>query len=227
MSSKSQREREIRKVSSNTRNLVTGRQLGKSAIRALEKNMRSIMNFVKLLETSKDLQTDMEKDGITLGRVIRNMGGSRLEAHVLTFDLTKKSNMNTVPIAGTLRSKGKASTKTDRANCMCGGDVIIIQGGLASGKLSSAIATETHRVFKMWDIPVPGGFFTQGQQMELNETEEESEIEFDRSEEFAEEVNTIGVHKMITASGRSKIEGKVEESVEDDEEISDNEIAKI
>lgn len=164
-----------------TRTLVSGRQLGKSAIHALHKNSRTIQIVEELLRESKNLVTDLIKSAITFGRVVRPIGAGRLEVVVLTFDKSV-SSIERIPIAKTMRFKGIASNKTDRANCMCGGDMIVICGGFASAKLPLVTVDLIQIAFRDAGIYAPKGFFTITPVYEVDSAiaENDDGIEFER-----------------------------------------------
>ena len=116
--------------------------LGKAAKKAVAKNDAAVDELVRILYRAKakdvsDAQhcativSEMRADALEIARVTRRPGGARLE--VTLQDGTKEAS---VRIGGAITIKGRASTKEDRANCMCVGDVIVVRGGLAAGKMS-------------------------------------------------------------------------------------------
>lgn len=90
---------------------------------------------------------------MTLARVTRAVGGGLLEVLLQDGETVK------VPIAGSIAMRGRASTKMDRDNCMCVGDIVVLRGGLASGKLPEAVADKVKRVFDAFGIAYPKSFF--------------------------------------------------------------------
>jgi type II secretory pathway component PulM len=127
--------------------------LGKAAKKAVAKNDAAVEELVKILYRAKSadvsgaqhsatIVSEMRADALEIARVTRRPGGARLE--VTLQDGTKEAS---VRIGGAITIKGRASTKEDRANCMCVGDVIVVRGGIAAGKLSQkAIRLVKHRL---------------------------------------------------------------------------------
>ena len=133
------------------RSQVTGRQMGRAAIRSANKNCEASTSFVEELERSS-VDSICETD--ILAKVTRSPGGFQLE--VKTWD---HKDIQSVPIAGRLRFRGKSATKTDRDNCFCVGDIIVISGGMASAKLSGGQVARVAAVFKKHGVEAPRGFF--------------------------------------------------------------------
>jgi len=135
------------------REMPAVKPLGKAAKKAVAKNDAAVEELVKILYRAKakdvsDAQhsativSEMRADAMEIARVTRRPGGSRLE--VTLQDGTKEAS---VRIGGAITIKGRASTKEDRANCMCVGDVIVVRGGIAAGKLSQkAFRLVKHRL---------------------------------------------------------------------------------
>ena len=90
-----------------------------------------------------------------------------------------------VPVASD--SEGSTDSKKERANTMQVGDVIVIRGSFASGKMSSAAATEARRIFERIGIRTPRGFFSASAVAKEEEEDADCGFEFDRSEELAAE----------------------------------------
>jgi hypothetical protein len=196
------------------RSQVTGTKLGKGARRALNKNADCVDDFLHIIQTAADLDdltTSLGRDALTLGKVTRSPGCGRLEVTALNIDgcayaevFAKDGNAEvgcSVPICGTLKFKGRSSTKADRANCMCVGDVIILRGGLASGKMSAAAASVVRSTFDQFKMTYPTGFFTTA----TAATGEEGDdvIEWDRSEELAAEEAEVAALRADTARARA------------------------
>jgi hypothetical protein len=135
------------------RSQVTGRQMGRAAIRSANKNCEASTSFVDELERGKSAVTDICETDI-LAKVTRSPGGFQLE--VKTWD---HKDIPSVPIAGRLRFRGKSATKTDRDNCFCVGDIIVISGGMAVAKLSGGQVERVKAVFKKHGVETPRGFF--------------------------------------------------------------------
>lgn len=166
-----------------TRSAVTGRQLGRAAIRSLNKNAdhaSEYLDSVLAASSLSDLQTLIRTSKI-VARVLKPLGCGRLSVTLQTGE--KEVN---VPISGVLRFKGHANKKTDRDNCMCAGDVVLLDGGIASSKLSRATSNRVRRVFEKYGLDVPAGFFAIAGE-EGSDDEEEGAFAWDRSEEEAAE----------------------------------------
>jgi hypothetical protein len=158
------------------RSAVTGRQLGRSAIRAQNKNALAAENYLKAVEKAKDLTelTYIEESGLSIGRVIKALGCGRLE-----IQIPDGTTVNIV-IAGAVRFKGHAGSKGDRDNCMSVGDFVVVDGAQASAKMSGAAAKRVQVIFEKFEKKVAGNFFSF-----LTGDEEGDDIDWDRSEEAA------------------------------------------
>ena len=193
--------------------------MGKGARRALLKNADCVEEFMDLLlkaekaggpatvsgqladtRLARDtLAYNQENSHIYLARVERSTGAGRLEV------VLQNGERMSVAIAGTLKFKGKSATKTDRANCMCAKDIIVVRGGLASGKISTAIAEKVGKRFERLGVTVPVGFFG-----ERGEGGEEDGWEFDRSDEMAEEEREIEALRAAGGGGGAVISADVD-----------------
>jgi hypothetical protein len=167
-----------------TRSAVTGRQFGRAAIRAINKNADAVYEYLdSVLSASSlpDLQVIISKAFI-LGHVNRQLGAGRLSVTLQTGE--KEANL---PIKGVLKFKGRANTdaKKERGNTMMPGDFILVDGGVAAGRLTKVQAERVRRTFQRHALPVPAGFFGD---LDEEDDEEEGGFRFDRSEEaLAEE----------------------------------------
>lgn len=215
------------KKKSAARSQVTGMKIGKGARRALNKNADCVDDFLHIVQTAAnldDLTTSLGRDALTLGKVTRSTGCGRLEVTALNIDgcaypevFAKDGNADvgcSVPICGTLKFKGASRTKTDRANCMCAGDVIILRGGLASGKMSAAAAALVRSTFDGYKMTYPSGFFTASAAV----AEDDGVIEWDRSEEFAAEEAEVAALRAEAARARALRSGVAEADEEAEEE---------
>jgi hypothetical protein len=129
---------------SKTRSAVTGHQLGRAALRAESKNAGAVAAFVKSVLEGKP------EAAITLARVLRTVGGGRVQVRLCVEEPVEMS----VRIAGRVAFKGKASNKTDRGACMTRGDFVVVDGLLAIGKLEAGdVATVREH------LEAPRGFF--------------------------------------------------------------------
>jgi len=160
--------------------------LGKAAIRALTKNAEAVEEVVEICDravTSGDLQDRMERAALILAKVSRTVGGGRVQ--VVLTDGEEVS----VPIGGSVKLKGKAATKTDRANCMCQGDYVVVRGGIAAGKMSAATVTYVRQVFVDLMVATPKGFFPSADVDDM----------FDRSEQAVAEAVMLSEIKAAKA----------------------------
>lgn len=189
------------------------RPLGKSALRACKKATEAVDEFVDAVEkaaASGRAEIEALPDtGITIGRVTRSSGCNRLK--VLDWDGTPDVDCR---IAGSVAFKGKAATKGDRKNCMSVGDVIVIRGGLATGKLSAACCKRVKEVFDRHAVRYPTGFFaaptaTAGG----SDAEDDTGFEFGAAEEPEEDEE---LKQKALPAGRSKAAAVSDEEVDID-----------
>jgi hypothetical protein len=141
------------------RSQVTGRQLGRAAIRALEKNEQCIVDYLTKIHDAKtcdDLLNIEDVDAFVLGRVTRAEGAGWFT--VQCRDGTEAK----VHVSGTISFHGRAGTKTDRENCIIQNDLVVISGGRASAKLDGAATADIRKVFDKRGLPYPKGFFSRG-----------------------------------------------------------------
>jgi hypothetical protein len=183
------------------RSAVTGVKMGKGARRALLKNAECVDEVLDMIARAEaqEKRTDtkagaawleqaMAQAAITLGRVTRSTGCGRLAVTMQTGEEVS------VPIAGTVKFKGKSGTKTDRENCMCANDIIVIRGSFANAKVSPAAAAQIRRAYEHFRIPTPSAFFAFAE-----DSEAEDGYEFDRSEEQEAEAAEIAALKVAAA----------------------------
>lgn len=178
-------------VATGSRNAVTGQKLGKPARRGLTKNAEVCDEFLTICRTSRQMESDLTAAALTLARIVRPTGAGRVEALLQTGETVS------LPIAGSIKFKGGAGTKTDRANCMCRDDIIVIRGAQAAGKFSGAAAQEIQRIFARIGVSTPRGFFA-----ETAHGAEECDdvIEFDRSDD-----RTMAPLPAVSSDRRPKI----------------------
>lgn len=165
------------------RSAVTGRPLGKAGIRALTKNAECVEQYIALCGRTDAL----ERASLILARVTRTVGGGRVVVQLMdgTEDVS-------VPIGGSVKMKGRAATKTDRSNCMCQGDLVVVRGGIAAGKMSAAAAAHVAAIFAENDISAPRGFFGAI-------AVEDEDFEFDRSDQLAAESAEVAAVRATAA----------------------------
>lgn len=168
------------------------RPLGKSAKRAITKSSAAVEEYLAAAEaaTGPEELAAIQRDGLFLARVTRALGAANLEVLLQTGTTIR------VPIGGSIRFKGRAGSKTDRANCMVVGDVIVVRGAFASGKLLPGTTARVAALFERHGVSVPKGFFASGTEA-ADDAEEEGGWEWDRTAAAAEEA---AARKMATAS---------------------------
>jgi hypothetical protein len=175
-----------------------GKRVGRAAIRADSKNAECCDDYVTRLTSSCSYESiyDMADDHVLLGRITKNVGCGSVQV------LLQSGITATIPIGGSIRFKGRAATKSDRSNCMITGDVVVVDGGFAAGKLSCYQVVEVRRLFKTAGFGVPAGFFcTPGEAQD--DDADETGFEFDRSGgafDFEEEEETTGPVRERTAA---------------------------
>lgn len=141
-------------VSSRT---AKGDKLSKGALRSLAKATEAAEEYMEELRRcadTEDLDTITTRHSLSLARVTRAQGAGRLEV-----TLQDGTTGVSVPISASIKMKGRASTKTDRINCMCVNDVIVLRGAFAAGKLSGTAVRQAGEVFARLGRRVPAGFF--------------------------------------------------------------------
>jgi translation initiation factor IF-1 len=175
------------------RSAVTGVKMGRAAKRAISKNAECVEEFMDLVESinrsagdpktkRQALLAEQDTEALQAGRVIKSVGGGRLQ--VLLQDGAEYS----APIAGTLKMKGRSANKGDRANCMSVGDVIVVRGGFAAGKMTAGQSKRCEAVYESLELVVPAGFFATATSMADAVEEKDVGFVFDRgTEEEGEE----------------------------------------
>ena len=150
-----------------------GKVLGKAAQRSMKHNAECVQEYLQaVLEAASaakgphgsrgKAQIALEMivrsiaDGgsaMGLARVTRAVGGGLLEVQLQSGETVK------VPIAGSIAMRGRASTKMDRDNCMCVGDIVVLRGAFASGRLPEGVAEQIKGVFDAFGVLYPKSFF--------------------------------------------------------------------
>ena len=223
-----------KKPASGGRSAATGVKIGKGAARAIGKNAECVDEVLGIFELARkatvpwtplQITQSLELDALQLARVTRSTGCGRLEV-----TLQDGTTGVSVPIAGTVKFKGRAGTKGDRANCMGVGDIIVVRGGLASAKVSTGAASLLKREFERYGIRVPGGFFVSAADVAAaagagggGAAAADDGYEFDRTEEIEAETREIGELRKATARSYALRHGKAASgsgsSSEDDVDI--------
>lgn len=137
---------------------ATGRILGKAAKRSRDKNAAVVEDYLKSLEsveTADDLNRLSKEHGLMLARVVKPQGMGRLEVR-----LQDGTAGLSVPIAGAVKFRGGATTKADLDHCMSAGDLIILRGCQAAGKIRLSTAAIIREHFVKHRLPVVADFFT-------------------------------------------------------------------
>lgn len=153
------------------RSQVTGRQLGKADLRAARKNADCVSEYMYAIDNSSSVSEFVEMtDALNsvIARVVRGFGAGRFEVAIVDGSTER------VRVAGSVSLRGRAATKTDRDNCMCVGDYILVRGGLAAAKLSMANVESVRDFYNKHSISYPRHFFG---------SEENGDDLFDYSEE--------------------------------------------
>jgi len=218
------------KAKNGDRSAVTGVKMGRAAKRANDKNAECVEEFMDLIESvyrtnddpkkmCKDLLADQEKEALQAARVTRSVGCGRLQ--VLLQDGSEYS----APIAGTLKFKGRSSTKGDRSNCMLTGDVIVIRGGYAAGKMTAGQVKRCSTIYEALELKVPTGFFAAATGAAAETETPDVGFEFDHEaaeeEEAKEEDADGGAGGGAISSSRNKASKHVSVAPSGDFDIDD------
>lgn len=151
------------------------------------------MELIGDAETREELQALVTGSKLILGRVTRNLGCNSLR--VMFQQVVGGQLEGVVGIAGTIQIKGRANTKTDKSNCMCAGDHVVIDGGMASSKLTAAQSDSVMRTFSRVGLRVPGGFFSGSDATAIEVEADEGDFEWDRGEEAVVEAAAEAARK--------------------------------
>ena len=138
------------------RSQVTGRQLGKADLRAARKNADCVSEYMYAIESSSSASEFAEYTNAlnsVIARVVRGFGAGRFEVAIVDGSTER------VRVAGSVSLRGRAATKTDRDNCMCVGDFILVRAGLAAAKLTMAHVESVHAFYDKHSISYPRHFF--------------------------------------------------------------------
>jgi hypothetical protein len=176
------------------------------------KNAECVDDFLHIVSSSPDtvsMEAALKEEALVLARVTRPLGCGRLQV-----TLQDGANLS-VPIAGTVKFKGRSNNKADRANCMCTDDIIVIRGSAASAKVSPAAAALIRKHYERKGVSTPKGFFASA----VEEGEEEQMggnvnggggggFEFDRSDELDNEGAEIAALRAETARAIALRAGK-------------------
>jgi hypothetical protein len=158
------------------------------------------------------LLANLSREYLMLARVTRTVGGGRVVVQLLdgTADVS-------VPIGGAIKMKGRAATKTDRSNCMCQGDIVVVRGAQASGKVSAAAAAEIRTIFDELGVSYPKGFFTATGSAEAEDAD--FAYEWDRSDQAARETAAVAAARALAARKSAVRAGEAVVEDADDAEV--------
>ena len=187
------------------RSQVTGRQLGKADLRAARKNAECVSEYMYAIDNSSSASEFAEYTNAlnsVIARVVRGFGAGRFEVAIVD------GSTESVRVAGSVSLRGRAATKTDRDNCMCVGDYILVRAGLAAAKLSMSHVESVHAFYDKHSISYPRHFFG---------SEDNGDDLFDYSEEYRP---TLVTSKSNDGSGCVAVDGDCdEEDVDSDDDI--------
>ena len=174
-------------MSSAKRSQVTGRQIGKQAGRSIQKNHETSHNFLREMESTRSpaevrhlCQTDV------LAKIVRPCGTGRFEVQM--WDGTAAH----VILCGKLRFKGSAGSKTDREYSVQRNDLVVIQGGMITGKLTVDQMERVQEVFQHHSVKTPAAFFGVGGE----EDQVVEGLEWDRSDEQEEKTTAASASEV-------------------------------
>lgn len=156
MSSKSSSRSSAAGGAEGKRSQVTGRQLGKADLRAARKNAECVYEYMNAIDTSSsavEFEAATSSLNTIVARVTRGYGAGRFEVSIID------GSSERVHVAGSVSLRGRTATKTDRDNCMCVGDFILVRAGLASAKLSMSDVQVIKAFYNKHHISYPRHFF--------------------------------------------------------------------
>ena len=211
------------------RSAVTGKQLGWRAVRSINKNTACVDQFISLLESHTSLpalQAELHKQGITLARVSSMLGAGHLDVILLDFDTFRHAAAR-VPICGAIRFKGRAAnlSKQELPHCMTSGDIIVVRGYQAAGKLPVGTLPEVDTILRTLGFKLPAGFFdtTRKEKEDLLASsfcDDDDGIEWDRSDELrAAKAEMQALRDSVKAKEKVKEKEKEKVTESDDEDV--------
>jgi len=133
------------------RSAATGKKMGKRAAASCGKNVCAAEDYIDAVEEGDDLDTLFRVK--TLARVARPMGAGRI------FVTLQNGDEVETLIAGRLRFKGRAASKTDRPNCMVLNSIVLLDGGHAVSNLSNAHIVRIQKAYISAGVSTFKGFF--------------------------------------------------------------------
>ena len=137
-----------------------GRIIGKRELKGMRKNDMRLEEYLKSLTSAvsrEAFEETMASNGWLLARVTRQLGAGRVEV------VTQEGHSERVSISGSLKLKGRASTKTDCDFVMLVNDIVLLHGPQIAAKLHRSDFKTVQTAFETLSIVIPmKGFFTLG-----------------------------------------------------------------
>jgi len=185
--------------------------MGKGAARAIAKNEECVEHYSRIIfkaeQTATEATRTLRDAGLELARVTRTPGCGRL-----TVTLQDGTTDVSVPIGGTVKMRGHAGTKTDRANCMCVGDTVVLRGGIASAKLSDKAAALIKHQLKALNIVFCAALFAAAPASGAGASDED-----DLFEDAATDADLAAAAAAAAAEGRTVVRRGEEAEVDIDD----------
>jgi hypothetical protein len=153
-----------------------GRAEGKAAAKARQKNNKAVDDYFDMMERvsdTEDLDIAVARTGLRLGLVTKMLGCGHLD-----IQLQDGTGVR-LPIAKSIAFNGRAASKTDRANCILTGDLVVLRDAMVAGKVPLALVEDIEAHCERLGLESPVGFFTRG----IVDEAELPTWEFDRSDE--------------------------------------------
>jgi len=180
-------------VATGSRNAITGQKLGKAARRGILKNAEAVEDILDACE-HKNPYAELARLALSVARVVRTTGCGRVAV------LLQSGEEASLPIAGSIKFKGGAGKKAGNSNCMMTGDMIVVRGAYAAGRLSTGAATMISEAYAGLGIEVPAGFFT----TTAAAAEADDDVyQFDRTEEVEAEKAELSAMRAEFARSKS------------------------
>ena len=116
-----------------------GRVIGKREMKGIRKNNSRMEEYLSALcdaGTRAEFEKYMIENAVLLARVTRHFGAGHIEV------LTQDGLREIVSISGSLKVKGRASSKTDCEFVMSVNDVVLLHGPQVAAKVSKSLYKE-------------------------------------------------------------------------------------
>jgi hypothetical protein len=189
---------------------VGGKKVNGGAAKAFSKNQDAAADYLYALETAADLSAlaAIRKSSLLIARVSANTGsGVKV---ILETQTGAKAEPVFVPFAKSIRFHGHAATKTDRVNCMCAHDIVLVDGGFARAKFSPAGRLRLRTAFSALGATLPAGFFAPPPAPAAVDAEDADDedviagnLRFDRTEQTEEEA-AAEAERVADAAARAR-----------------------